>query len=155
MIKDLAAFRASQWERRTASVTVPALSGLYDDPVVLVQNLSGPEVYDAESRVLRNSSVADLVMKIASKIKSQRTEGIMEAIGFTDNVADALVKAIAYVEFGTVDPHFEQEDAVKLADVSITSFMILFRKIDELTGLGAVMLGESNVSGTTSGSGTP
>lgn len=155
MIDDLDKFRDSQWKRRTASVTLPALSGLYDDPVVTVQNLTGSEVYDAESRVLRNSSVADLIVKIASQVKRQKVDGILESLGFSDNLADAMVKAIAYVEFGTVNPHFEQSDAVKLADVSISSFMLLFRKIDELTGAGAVMVGESIASGTPNGSGTP
>jgi len=155
VIKDLTQFRESEWKRRTASVTLPALSGLYDDPVVTVQNLTGSEVYDAESRVLRNSSVADLITKIASQVKSQKVDGILESLGFSDNLADAMVKAIAYVEFGTVDPHFEQADAVKLADVSISSFMVLFRKIDELTGAGAVMVGELTASGPTTESGTP
>lgn len=155
MIDDLTKFRESNWERRTASVILPALSALYDEPTVKVQNLSGSEVYDAESRVMRNNSISDLIRKIASQIRTEKTEGIMEALGFSDSVADALVKAIAYVEFGTVEPKFSQEDAVKLADVSITSFMLLFRKIDELTGAGAVMLGESTASGPSSGSGMP
>jgi len=155
MIDDLTKFRESQWERRTASVVLPALSGIYSDPSVEVQNLSGNEVYRAESRVLRNSSVADLVVKIASGLKSQKTEAIMEALGFSDNVPDALVKAIAYVEFGTIKPKFSQEDAVKLADISITSFMMLFRKIDELTGAGSVSLGESTASGPIKESATP
>jgi hypothetical protein len=155
VIDDLTKFRESRWQRRTASVKLPALSGLYDDPVVKVQNLTGSEVYDAESRVLRNSSVADLIIKIASQVKRDKVDGILETLGFNDNVPDALVKAIAYVEFGTVTPKFEQSDAVKLADVSFESFMLLFRKIDQLTGAGSVMLGESNASGTTNGSATP
>lgn len=154
MIKDLSKFRASNWERRTASVKIPALSGLYDDPTVLVQNLTGAEVYEAEGRVRRNADISETVRKIASAISKEKAEGIVEALGISDTVPSAMVKAIAYIEFGTVEPKFDQSDAVKLAEISFDAFFVVFRKIDELTAAGAVMMGESIASGPTEESAT-
>lgn len=149
---DLEKFRKADFKRRTARVQVPALSDFFDEDVpveIEVQGITGPEVFQAENRMSSNEAVEIIAQKLASPRVKVVAEGVMEAFGLTESVPKALVKAIAYVEFGTVLDGFEQGDAVRLAEYHPDTFLTLFGKINELTGLGHVSAGESNATGTT------
>lgn len=151
-------FRSAQFERRTARVAVPALSDFFEDgqePVITVQNLTGPEVFQAEQRIAQNRNIEGIVKALAGEKPAEVIDGVMESLGLTGSVPDALAKAIAYVEFGVASVKLEQEDAVRLAEFYIESFLKLFNEINRLTGLGHVPPGESSASGQTTGCKTP
>ena len=144
-------FRAAQFERRTATVKVPELSAFFDEgqkPELTVQNLTGPEVFEAEQRVSKNRNIEGLVKKLL-KATPEKMDALLEGMGISDNVPDALVKAIAYCEFGIASADLQQQDIVRLAEYHVQAFLRLFNKINSLTGLGHVLPGESNASGTT------
>ncbi|BBO74365.1 hypothetical protein DSCW_17820 [Desulfosarcina widdelii] len=152
-------YRTTEYERRTEPVPVPALAAFFDDdekPVIVVQNLTGPEVYRAEQRVAVNKNLEGLVKKLADGKGAEAIEAALEALGLGgSSVPDALAKAIAYVQFGCASVKLEQSDAVRLAEFHIDSFLKLFNAINRLTSLGHVPLGESNASGPPLGCRTP
>jgi len=152
-------FRTTEYERRTDPVPVPALAGFFEDgekPEIVVQSLTGPEVYRAEQRVAANKSIETLVKKLAGGNGAEAVDAVLDAMGVSGtSVPDALAKAIAYVEFGCQSIDLTQSDAVRLAEYHIDSFLSLFNKINSLTALGHVPLGESNASGATPGCETP
>ena len=148
-------FKQAEFERRTADVPVPGLSSFFSedqDAVLTVQGLTGQEVATARRRVEQNAAIGELVAKVISEKASSKIEGIQQALGLTDDVPDDLVYRIALAEYGIASVKFEQEDCVKLAGICPESFYTITSKILELTGLGQIPLGESNVSGTTTGS---
>jgi hypothetical protein len=156
---DIEKFRTAEFERRTAAVPVPGLAGFFGDgqeAEITVQSLTGPEVYRAEQRVAANKSIETLVQKLAGGNGAEAVEAVLDAMGVAGtSVPDALAKAIAYVEFGCRSIELTQSDAVRLAEYHIDSFLSLFNKINSLTALGHVPLGESNASGQTNGCETP
>lgn len=155
---NLEQFRKAQLERRTARVAVPSLSDFFEDgqePVITVQSLTGPEVFRAEQRIAQNRNIEGIVKALAGEKPGEVVDGVMQSLGLTGSVPDALAKAIAYVEFGVESIKLEQEDAVRLAEFYIDAFLKLFNEINRLTGLGHVPPGESNASGQTTGCKTP
>ena len=154
---DLERFRTTDFERRTARVSVPALSTFFGEgpAELVVQSLTGSEVFRAEGRVQQNAAREEAIKLLSSTKAKDIGQGILKMFGLTDDVPGALVKAIAYVEFGTVLDGFEQSDSVRLADFLPDTFLSLFNKIHELTGLGHVPVGELNATGITPESGTP
>ena len=156
---DIEKFRATSYERRTKRVPVPALSYLFPEGAaaeLVVQSLSGPEVFKAEERKDVNANVGELVQKLLDQKGGERVSAALEALGISgDEVPARLVKAIAFVEFGVQSVQLTQADAVRLAEYHIDTFLALFKAIDNLTALGYVSAGELNASGQTDGSATP
>ena len=147
-------FKQAKFERRTATVPVPALSAFFDDSQkaeLTVQGLTGQEVARARERVQQNTAINELVEKIVSEKASSKIQGLQQALGLADDVPDDLVYRIAVAEFGISSIKFEQEDCVKLAAICPETFYQVTSKILSLTGMGQVPLGESNASGTTNG----
>jgi len=152
-------FRTTEHERRTETVPVPALAGFFDEgekPEIVVQSLTGPEVYRAEQRVKVNKRIEEIIEKLADGEGADAVEAALDALGVGNkSVPDSLAKAIAYVQFGCQSVELTQDDSVRLAEYHIDSFLSLFNKINSLTALGHVSLGESNASGQTRGCKTP
>ena len=152
---NLEKFKAATFERRTATVPVPALSSFFDEgkkPELTVQGLTGQEVAKARQRVKQNTALGELIEKVISEKASTKIKGLQQALGLSDDVPDDLVYRIAVAEFGISSVKFEQEDCVKLADACPETFYLVTSKILSLTGLGQVHQGESNASGTPPGS---
>lgn len=153
------AFRAETYERRTATVPVPALSKFFpegSDSELVVQSLTGPEVFRAEERKDSNTAIDVLVRKLVGQDQQEKVDAALGAMGLGGDALPArLVKAIAFVEFGVREPSLTQADAVRLAEYHIDTFLALFRKIDQLTALGHVSMGELNASGQTNVCETP
>ena len=155
---NLEKFRQAQFERRTATVPVPALSSIFDDgqkPELTVQGLTGFEIAKANDRVRQNAAINEIAEKVVSKKLSTVAHGIAQALGIGDDVPEKHVFHIAVFEFGVVSDEFKQEDVVKFADVYPVEFSLCVSKVMELTGLGQVHQGESNASGTTPASEAP
>ena len=155
---NLEKFRAAEFERRTARVPVPALADFFDEGApaeLVVQGLTGPEVFEAERRREQNRNIDELVKMLASKNVKTRVSAAAESLGFTGDAHSTLVKAIAFVELGVVSDDLAQEDVVRMAEFHIDTVLALFKQINTLTGLGHVTVGKSNASGQTTASGTP
>ena len=149
---NLEKFKQASFERRTATVKVPALSAFFDDkekPELIVQGLTGQEVAKARERVKQNTALGEMIEKIVSEKASSKIRGLQQALGLSEDVPDDLVYRIAIAEFGISSVKFEQEDCVKLAATCPETFYLVTSKILSLTGLGQVPLGESSASGTT------
>ncbi len=156
---DIEKYRATEYERRTELVPVPALAAFFDegeDPGFTVHSLTGPEVYRAEQRIGANRNVEGLVAKLVGGNSKDAVDAILEKLGVAgSSVPDALVKAIAYVEFGVASAALSQNDVVRMAEYHIDTFLSLFNTINRLTALGHVPVGESTASGATPGCETP
>ncbi|WP_419663242.1 hypothetical protein Dvar_36380 [Desulfosarcina variabilis str. Montpellier] len=151
---NLEKFKQANFERRTATVPVPALSAFFDDgqkAELTVQGLTGQEIARARERIQQNTAINELVEKIVSEKASSKIEGLQQALGLTDEVPNDLVYRIAICEFGVVSVNLEQEDCVKLAANCPETFYQVTSKILSLTGMGQVPQGELIASGTTQG----
>jgi hypothetical protein len=143
-------FKTVDFERRTASVPVPALSAFFpedtppEDRTITVQCLTGTEVGRANERVKTNKNLSALVEKVISERISTKVDGTIEAFGIAkrDDPTDDTVRRIAVLEYGLVDFELDQAACVKFNNAYPVEFRKLTDKIFELTGLGMVPLGE-------------
>jgi hypothetical protein len=107
-------------------------------------------LFQAQARIKANKAVEELVKMLAASGAKVRAAGVVQAMGLDDRrVADKLVEAMAYVEFGVVSVKLSQEDCVKLARVKPACLLDLYDRIEKLSGLGFVAQGELNATGTT------
>jgi hypothetical protein len=155
---DLEKFRSTDFERRTARVSVPALSMFFgpdEKAEFTVQCLSGPEAFTAENRVAANSVKEKAIALLSSAKVSDKSKGLLKLYGLDgETTPDQLVKMIAYVELGVCSVKLDQHDVVRMAEYSLPSVLALFSEINSLTNLGFVPLGESNATGKTQESAT-
>ena len=148
---DFDKFKITDFERRTATVTVPALSAFADAGKdaceIEVQALTGEEVARARERVKQNAAVAQIIEKFAGDNVPDLVEAMKEKLGMNDAVPNDGVYRIAVLEFGIVGNPLPQDQCVKMFNHAPEAFYSLTDKILELTGLGSVPVGEPIASG--------
>jgi len=89
--------------------------------------------------------LAKIVDDFISENYLEQIKALKARLGLNEEVPDEIVRGIALIKYGSVDPIVSQEVVVKLAEKHPVPFYRLWRKIMELSGLGAT-LGESNAS---------
>jgi len=140
MAFDVAKFSEAKFKPRTEKVPVPELKAFFDKkekPVWTVRNLEGHEIAEASEAVERNKNIAGLIDGLLSSGQKEKVKALKEAAGVTDKTPDDLVKRIAMLRLGSVDPVVDQQLSVRLAKVHPVVFYSLTNKILELTGKGA------------------
>ena len=143
-------FSNADLKQRQAEVKVPELKEFFDgDPVWIVKGLTGEEHARVNEAVKQNKDLGALVQGLFSSSTEEKIKAIREAFGMTDEVPDDIVRRIAMLRYGSVEPECPQEMAVKIAKNFVIVLYGLTNKILELTGLGST-LGELNASGQTS-----
>lgn len=145
-------FNKADFVHRKALVKVPELKDFFDKddkPVWEVRGLTGEELLKANDAIKQNKMMEELIEKYASDNKVDQIEAIKASMGLNDEVSDDMVKAINYVKMGSVNPECTHEMAVRLSNANFMAMTKLFKKINELSGMG-MQLGESKPStGTT------
>lgn len=146
---DIEKFSNADLQQRQAKVAVPELKEFFgvDEPHVwTVKGLTGEEHARVNEAVKQNKDLGTLVQNLFSESTEKKIEAIREAFGMTDEVPDDIVRRIAMLRYGSIEPECSQEIAVKIASNFVIVLFNLTSKIMELTGLGST-LGESNASG--------
>ena len=135
---DLKAFRKAAFVPREQDVTLDAMveAGM-GDGVVTVRGLTAHDLATAEESVSKGKTLSDLVEKLAGS-GAEKIAGLMEGLGYQQDVPAALAKRLEHVRLGVVKPEMELSDVVKLAEVFPVEFTILANTIMELTGKGQV-----------------
>jgi len=132
-------FESARFQFREATVKTPDLSEFFDgDPLWTVRGLSGHEMASVREAAKTAANIDAVVGKLLQGSAAEKADAVKEALG-ANTVAgtpEDLVRRIHMLKFGSVDPACDQRMAVKLADVSVTTFYELTNKITELTGLG-------------------
>ena len=144
-------FQNAEFQHRTADVQVNGMESFFDekeDPVWKVRSLTAAELGKVNEAAKQNRALSELVEGFMSENYTTRIESIKESLGLTDSVPDEVVRGIALLKFGSVEPACTQEMAVRLAETFPVPFYTLWRKIMELTQMGQ-SLGESQASGQT------
>ena len=148
---DFDKFKITDFERRTATVKMPALTAFADEGKdvceIEVQALTGEEVARARERVKQNAGLAEIIEKFAGGSLPDLVEAMKEKLGMTESVTADAVYRIAVLEFGIVGHPLPQDQCVKLFNHAPEAFYDLTNKILELTGLGSVPAGEPSASG--------
>jgi hypothetical protein len=149
---DIEKFRSTKFMPREEDISVPDLAEFFaedEKPVWRLRGLTGPEMAKVNEAVTQNKNLAETLEKIVSQVASEKTEAILEALSLTDNVPDDIVRRIALLKMGSVEPKMTQEACVKMAEYFPVPFYSLTTKVIELTGHGYKNLGESIASGQT------
>lgn len=146
-------FMKAQFQIRTRQVKVEDLKEFFGDvdSVWTVRGLTGAEMAQVNESVGQNRDIGQLLSKLMSP---ERAGAMTELLGLTDAVPNDLVRRIAMLKLGAVDPVADQELCVKLADAFPIPFFSLTNTILELTGKGKHQ-GESSASGQMSESAAP
>lgn len=157
MTFDVKQFMGTNFKIRTEAVkiTEEALARFCDsdDPIWVIKGLNAEELSKVRLAVEQNKNVAELVGKLVSGDPKEKIDAMLESLGISkDKLPDDLIKRIAALKYGTVEPRFSDQEKetnhaffVKVADVAPTTFYDLTNKIFELTGEGK--LGELKGSG--------
>lgn len=143
---DFKKFKNAQFQRRTATVTVPSLSAFADEGDsacrVEVQGLTGEEIATARERVKQNRALETVLEKFAGGTVPEVVEAVKEKLGLTETLPNDAVYRIAVLEFGIVGKTLDRPECVKMFNSNPEAFYSLTSKIIELTGIGHVPLGE-------------
>jgi hypothetical protein len=143
-------FRREEFSRRKALVKVPSLSKYFDgDPIIEVQSLTGSEVFLAEHRSQANQGIEEFIKALNNSSMRVKVEAALEAMGINSEATPELIKAVAYVELGTVSVKFTQSDLIKMAENKVVDFWRLYKKISSLSDMGSIPVGELSATGAT------
>lgn len=137
-------FKTSKLQFREATIELPELQCFFEadeKPAFKIRNLSANEIAKINDAVRQNKDIGALITNLMSNDSLDKITAIKEALGMTDSVPDDVVKRIATMELGTIEPKFDQETCVRFATHFATQFYAITNKIYELTGLGS-LLGE-------------
>lgn len=132
-------FDQAKFKDRVTEIQVPELQSFFGEgeaSVWSVKGLTGHELAKVNEAVKTNKDVSSILEGIASEVNTEKVAAIKESLGLTTNSPDDLVRRIATLRFGSVNPEISQEICVKLADNFPTIFFLLTNKIFELTGEG-------------------
>ena len=138
---DITKFNDAQFSHREATVKVPSLALFFPEgetPEWMVRGLTGHEMASVREAAKVSANVEAIVGKLLQGDASARADAVKEAMGVSTKAStpEDMVRRIHMLKHGSVEPVCDQRMAVRLADVSVTTFYELTNKITELTGLG-------------------
>lgn len=135
-------FNGASFSARTADVAVHDLADFFegdDSPKWQVRGLSGHELGQVNEAVEINNNLTAMLGALASENIKEKIDGLKESLGLTDKTPNDLVRRIALLKFGSVEPKVDQPMAVRMADAYPVTFYALTNKILELTGQGKTL----------------
>jgi len=135
-------FLAARYEDRFFDVPVPDLPGDYfgegEEKIIRVRGLTGEEIALVRQAAEVNAGIEQAVSQGGSPEANQLMLKLVEAILGTDHkVPDAYAVQLAMVRIGA---GVSQQATVRLGRDHPIEFGMLFKKINELTGLGRLPL---------------
>ena len=134
-------FNNAKFAFRESTVNVPALAAFFPDgepPEWKVRGLTGHEMASVREAAKVAANVEAIVGQLLQGDAAARADAVKSAIGISTQAGtpEDMVRRIHMLKHGSVEPACDQRMAVRLADVSVTTFYELTTKITELTGLG-------------------
>lgn len=142
---DLARFQGTQFQARSAEVSLPALSHFFgpdEPPIFRVRGLSFEELARADVAADRSKVMLGLIEALAGKSAPEQVAALKDALGHGEATPEHAVKRMEMLALGALEPALALSDVVRLADAFPIEFRILTDKIVELTGLGKVWAGQ-------------
>jgi len=140
MAFDINKFEKAKFTPVIEEVEVPDLQEFFGDgerAVWKVRGLTGQEMGRANEAAERNKNVSAIVDALVGDNSKDKSQAIKEMLGLSKhNTPDDVVKRIAFLQYGSVDPLCSEEMAVKLCTVRPIEFYALTNKIVQLTGMG-------------------
>ena len=152
---DVKRFMSAKFEDRLGEVKAPQLRTFFgegEEPVFKVRGLTGEEIAHVRKAMKTAVDQEELVRQLMSQNARSKAGAIMEELGLAgDSVPEEYVRHIELIRRGSVDPDLmnDRDVIVKIGREGATTFWALGDKILSLTGLGRLVLGESNASGAT------
>lgn len=133
-------FDKAKFEPRTADVSVPGLQEWFDgDPVWKVRSLSGNEIGRCKEMSETRRTLTEIIQDVLAKKNDESP---------SDYIPKENALWMEYLIAGSVEPACNQDMAIKINEAFPIEFILLTRKILELTGQG-FSAGKQTPSGTT------
>ncbi|VVT02747.1 conserved hypothetical protein [Marinobacter salarius] len=156
---DLANFRKAKFQERVEDVPLSGLTaagfGGYEGdgdeakpvPVVFrVRGLTAEELAKASQEADKSKLLVKTLEKLAGS-EAEKIQGMMEALGISEDSPPDLAKKLAHVEMAVIAPKLKRQDVVRIAEAYPTDFLELSNQIYDLTGQGKVALVKRKPSG--------
>ena len=137
---DLAGFRRAEFTPRVGEVDVSqsALAGFFpdDEPKVWkVRSLDGNELQRCLEAQERQKEIASILTIISEN--KEAAERLKAHTGLAEKETPAeIVKRLEMLAIASVAPEITRTDAVKIARVAPLEFLMITRKVSDLTGEG-------------------
>lgn len=139
---DLQKFQDTKFKENIAEVEIKELASFFPEgekPIIKVKALTGGELAKVNEAIKLNRDMGALIEGLVSTNTPEKVEAIKETMGISENSPDDLVRRIAVLQAGCVEPEMSQEICVKLADSFPVQFWVLTDKILILTGAGKTL----------------
>jgi len=147
---NLKKFKAAKLEPRIEAVPVPDLKDFFADgsaPVWTVRGLTGHELGQVYEDVEKNRNLAAVLDGLISTDMTEKVAALKADLGLDENTPNDVVRRMAMLRIGSVDPEVDRDTAVKLCTHFPIEFMTLTNKITVLTGRGAEVKKKPPISG--------
>jgi len=140
---DVDKFDNAKFKRREREIEVPELAPFFPDeqkPVIVIQNLTAPEVAIANEAADKSKDLAEIVGRLFSEAPREKIDAILDAAGISSKATPAdYSKRLKLLQFGVKGNLFDQRRAVKFASNFPVDFYDITNKILQITGLGACL----------------
>lgn len=145
----------TRFEIRTAEVEVDGLGDFFpsgEKAVWRVRGLTGQEVGQTRQAAVLRRDLGAVIDGLLGASSSEKAQAVKEMMHLNGEVPEDVVKRIATLTLGSVDPPGSEELSVRLCENHPIEFYNITNKILLLTGMGK-MPGKQEPSGTTPKSG--
>ena len=155
---DKKAFLNAGWKGRERDVPVPELAEFFPkdaEPVFRIRSLSGHEYWRVQAIAENYTDYRKLLEKLLTLDAGQTSQAIKGLYNMAeDRSPKELVRSLAMLRFGAVDPEVDEDLAARLCEYAFPAFARLVAQITELTNMGYVP-GKQRPSGETTESKAP
>lgn len=131
-------FMQEKFTPRTEDVPVPEMSEWFDgDPVWTVRGLEGVELGLANVAAAKNKNIGAIVEMLQSAKVGPKIDGVSKVMDLaTGHTPEDIAKRYEHLMLASLDPVCDLELALKVCKVYPIEFLIITKKILELTGKG-------------------
>jgi len=146
---DTKKFLKTRFSPRTADVSVPDLKDYFpagEKPVWKVRGLTGQEVGTARQASANRKDLGAIMDGLLGSAGEEKARAVREMMNLSGDIPEDVVKRIAYLTVGSVDPPGSEELSVFLCENFPVTFYDITNQILVLTGLGR-MPGKQEPSG--------
>ncbi len=147
-------FMQAKFVPRTGQVAVSAeaLTVFFDEgdeKVFKVRGLTASEIAMTNEAITRNLDKAALIDAAASNASNKKkVENIKKAFGLSGDTPADTAKRIETIRLGATEPPLEEDEVVKIGEVSPAEFNMIAGEIMKLTVMGAEAKVKPKPSGT-------
>jgi len=132
-------------------VPLPDLAEFFPDkekPEFTVRGLNGIELARVNESVEKNRNLTGIIEGLVSPDQRDKIDALRDMVGLGNKTPDEIVRRVQLLIIGSVEPKFQQDQAVRFCRVYPIEFYQITNKITQLTGQGHI-LGKPKPSGET------